>query len=457
MINKGRVWIYLLACSVVLTPLQVRAVAEVDQADAEVVSASQPERIDPEQSIEDILREFYHGPIGSKLKARDAAGELFVSDGKSEIKVGPENAQWGKHRTTAYENALIQAENEIVRRRGLKLQAEKLREYFSDTDRPVPDFQPDDLGDGGKFERIVSKLLSVAEGNLDKELDKLGVDKEEFKVAPEPQRHLMFREALTKTTTREATADLAGVMPIKTFEAHNSTGEHVIGVVVVQSEKMKQFAREIVNARGDIKPEKGEAGRPIYEVITENPKALVDEFGLRRLYDEDGYPVLVSFGQSANAYRGEDRRKQRRYREAAQKAAEASADSQITFFVAGKAHWTDENTMQELFEEAEKVHPNNYKESDNVLQVVNTVRENSRAKAKANITGLTTVYTWAMRYPLYPEQEVVGVVRMYSPKSERAARLMDHLTEKPKSAPKASISGQNGVRSSKDRMDVSDF
>lgn len=454
---KGRGWIWSLAMCLVLSSPHVRAEAEGERADVETAQASVPALSDPGESVEESINAYFLGPVGSELKARAARGEIYVGYATAEVKVGPTSPQWGKHRAAAYENALIEAENAFIRARGLKSQAEKLREYFSDTDRPVPNFQPEDLADGGKAERIVSKLLSVAEGRLDKELRELGVDEEDFRAAAPPQRQVLFREALNRTTTREALADLAGLMTMKTFEAHNSAGEHVIGVVVVQSPGLKEFAREIVSARGDIKADKSKAGPPIYEAIAAEPNLLVDEFGLRRLYDEEGFPVLISFGQSANAYTGEDSRKRRRYREAAKKVAEASADAGITFFVAGKANWTSKTSQDELLEEAVKVHPDGFRDQDDMIAAIETVRELSRARAKANLTGLTTVHSWSMAHPLYPDQEVVGVVRMYSPKSERMARQLDRPAKQTVAPSEVPRTGQTGVRSSKDRMDVHDF
>ncbi len=434
------------------------SVAEESPADQEIDSASAPDSyVDPAMEVEAAFGRFFAEGFGRKLQQRMAAGELYVGKAWAEVQVNPENSQWPKFRVMAYESAITEAENAYLMALSSKMAAEKVRSYFSDNSGEVPEFDDSLLTDQNKVSRIIDKVLTLTEGKLDKALEDLGISADEYNKTPEPQRHDLFKDALIKSSMKEAMGTLAGLLPIQTFEAQNKTGEHVIGVVVVASQKMRQLAHEIKTRRGKLAASETSKGRSVYEVVAADAGLLVDQFGIRRLYDEQGYPVLVSYGQWGNAYRGDNKRQARRQRAAALDQARMQADQQIAMFVAGKAMVTEESRVGQIVEQYVDVHKDGYKEEQDVARIVDQLNKESRARANVRLSGLADVYSWTKPHPVYPEHELVGVVRLWSPLNEQNMRRLKDFRAAGKTAAVKKPEGVNGTHQGKTYMRADDF
>ena len=94
---------------------------------------------------------------------------------------------------------------------------------------------------------------------------------------------------------------------------------------------MQDFAEQVIKARGEFTPDPARA-----QDLTErykDPSQLLQDFGVRRMFDKQGLPVIVSFAQWGSGYRGKDPDFAARYEEAAETQAEALADGQIADFL----------------------------------------------------------------------------------------------------------------------------
>ncbi|RLJ18514.1 hypothetical protein DJ031_11030 [bacterium endosymbiont of Escarpia laminata] len=447
-----------LAMGVVGYPLG--GMASESQADAEMEAASAPDPyVDPAMEVEAAFNRFFSEGFGKSLQQRMAAGELYVGKTWAEVQVAPQNSQWPKYRVMAYESALSDAENGYLMSLSAKIKSEKVRSYFADNSGEVPDFDDSLWRDQNKVARIIDKMLTLTEGRLDKALEELGIDPEEYGKTPKSQRHDLFKDALTKSSVKEAMGSLAGLVPVQTFEAQNKSGEHVIGVVVVASQKMRQFAHEIGTRRGKLTANEAKKGRPVHDVVAGDAALLIDQFGIRRLYDEHGYPVLISYGQWGNAYRGDNKRQARRQRAAALDQARMQADQQIAMFVAGKAMVTEESTVGQIVEQYVDVHKDGYKEEQEVSRIVDELNKRSRAKANVRLSGLADVYSWTQPHPVYPEHELIGVVRLWSPLNEQNMRNLKNFQPKQEAASKPQVKsgGMNDLHQGKSYMRADDF
>ena len=432
------------------------------EAETEVISdASVPdEESDPGILVEDAMEEYLNGP-GRKLKKKADRKDIWLGQGTAEVNVGPENPNWAKHRVLAYEKALINAENSYIKFQNQGIKAEKMRRFFSDANLNVPDFKDEDVANKGKFGCLVDKLLAVEEGKLDKSLHELGIDKEQFKKKFKAQKHQQLVDSINKSTMVESIGSLAGLIPVQTFEGQTSKGEHAIVVIVVASPKVRQLAHDILTRRGQFEPSSSKKREPLYDLFSKDKKILIDQFGVRRIYDDEGYPCLVSFGQWSNSARTGNARVNRKFRAAAKKQAESQAKNAIAMFIAGNSMYSSNSDIGESFEKAVNVHPDNYKEDITVNEIMDVIKENAKSRAKVDISGLSNIYSWTLKHPQYGH-EIVGVIVAWSPRDEQTARnLRDWKPDRDRTTQKKTqqkqYKGTTDVKQGKEYMDANDF
>ncbi|MEA2039422.1 MAG: hypothetical protein U9N82_06275 [Thermodesulfobacteriota bacterium] len=436
------------------------ATAEVEE---EMISeASEPVEEDPGKVVDNLLKEYLNDGRGKAIRDKISKEGGWIGYSTAEVSVGPENPNWAKNRVFAYEKALIDIENQYLLTQNQTIKAGKLRAFFKNASDVVPDFQPKDMGDPGKVGKLIDKLLAVAEGKLDKTLDELGIDKEQFNRTPKAQRHTLLSESLSKSTIVESIGSLAGLIPIQTFEGFNSQKEHVVGVICIATPNTKQFAYDILHSRGQLQPYK-KKGKDLYDLFSKDDNLLIDQFGIRKMKDEDGYPVLISFGQWANSKNTGDKRLMRRYRKAAKKQAASSAKNQIALFLAGNSIFQSNADIGEQFKESYNVHHDNYKEQDMVNSIMDGIRETSKSGAKVTMSGLVQLYSWTTKHPQYGH-EIVGVVMKWSPKDEKQARKLrewkperNKTIKKTSSSPTKQLKGSSGTKKGQEYMDSDDF
>ncbi|MCK4790015.1 MAG: hypothetical protein KAV87_40130 [Desulfobacteraceae bacterium] len=438
-------------------------VKESAEAEEEIISdASEPVEEDPGEKVDNLINEYLNNGRGKAIRKKISKEGGWIGFATAEVSAGPENPNWAKHRIFAYEKALNDIENQYITTQSQNVKAKKLKEYFKNASDVVPDFKSEDMDDPSKVGVLIDKLLAISEGKLDKTLEELDIDKEQFNRTPKAQRHTLFSESLNKSTIVESIDSLAGLIPIQTFEGFNSQKEHVVGVICISTPKMKQFAYDILHNRGNFKPS-NKKGKDLYDLFSKDDNLLIDQFGIRKMKDEEGYPVLISFGQWANSKNAGDKRLIRKYRKAAKKQAEALAKNQIALFLAGNSIFQSNSDIAEQFEESYKVHHDNYKEQDIVNSIMDGIREKSKSKAKVTMSGLIQLYSWTTKHPQYGH-EIVGVVMKWSPRDEKQARKLrewkpekkNNIERKPAKSTKQ-LKGTSGSKMGEEYMDLDDF
>jgi hypothetical protein len=461
MFDKFKLTLSLLFAGLVFGHLNAQEEYITSDEDVAVSEASEPEVVDASLMVEDMIDEYLNHGKGKAIRNKVQRDGGWIGYSYAAVNTTPENPNWAKFRVLAYDKALVNVENEYLQMQNQNIKAAKIRQIYQNANAEVPDFKPEEMSDSSKVNRLLNKLFAVTEGKLDKALDELGVDKEQFAEAPEKQRHVMFGESLTKATIVESIGSLSGMIPIQTFEGFNERKEHVIGVVCIVTPKLKQFAYDVLHSRGYIEPT-GKVGEDLYEKFSSEKSLLVDQFGVRKMIDKEGSPVLISFGQWANNHKTSNATLKTKYREVAKKQAAAQAKNQIAIFLAGKSMYQSESQVGELFEDAYNVSEDNYKEEDLTNTILDGLNETSQTKANVNMTGLVPLYTWTLKHPQYGH-EIVGAIYKWSPKDEMAARKLKNWkpnsNPKPHVAPKPKeeIKGENGSKQGQDYMDLDDF
>lgn len=142
---------------------------------------------------------------------------------------------------------------------------------------------------GDKVDQILNKLTQLAGAQLDKALKDLGIDANSL--IEERKKTLLKQEFLNKTMTN-AVGSMSGLIPVQTIVTQRR-GEYDVGVIAVISNKTRQLAKDMALARQNTIKGKGKA---ISEYLPKDTKGFLNEYGIRLVYDENGVPIILSYG-----------------------------------------------------------------------------------------------------------------------------------------------------------------
>jgi hypothetical protein len=422
-----------------------------DAVKAVAQAALDTDDVDVSQNIQDQIQTYLDK---SGLRERQRRHEIEILTATAAVEVPSTSRDWVMQRSAAYEEALLEAESDYVKQQGLRITDEEVSRVFKAGDQTPP---PYDTGQvPGKTAELVRKVVALANGKVDGELRAIGIDPTEYNAAPQPQRYLQMQNAMKRLTARQAVGELTGLVTAQTFEGQDGKGNYMIGVVAVVSPTMKDFARDVLTAHGNIAPDPARA-QDLTRVYSDR-KQLIPEFGVRRLFDSAGLPVLVSFAQWASGYSGSDPAVSEQYRRVAMEQAEARADAQIAQFLKGSMMVDSQSETGRTIEKAAERLPDGYVQDDAATKsVTDAMLRTLRSHSQVQVTGIETLYSWGAKHPK-TGQKIVGVIRIWSAAGEKAVRqLRDQhgsAAAKPVAAPP---NGTPSVTKGRDLMNASDF
>ncbi|MCP3890343.1 MAG: hypothetical protein GY702_15955 [Desulfobulbaceae bacterium] len=387
---------------------------------------------------------------------------LWVGYATAAVNARKSDPSWGKSRIIAAQKAVIEAENKFAKEYGQKIASDKIREYYSDESGVIPDY---DFGNKSQNEnqylRIINKLLTLNEVKLDNALAELGISPEELQQSPPKQRHLLFADRFESSVKREAIANLSGLLTFKTYEGFGDKGEYHIAALLVLSDKMKQLAYQMAKTNSTMVPDPLRVGSKQMEGLVAAPAvSLIPDFGVKRLYDVEGYPVLVSFGQWSSMVGSSDSKKMARKREAAYKQAEALADQGLAEFVNGHINYSSLNTIGETERTDAVVDVDNFKSSEDIAQLTDSIREKAVKKSRVRMVGVRELRRWSGVHPDNTATEVFGVIRYWSPVNAENMNKVRNWKPKKTRIKQAASSAQKSnpsIKGSQERMSINDF
>lgn len=437
----------LLAGAAALAASPVLAAGD-DPMDVASTALAAGEGYDPDAEIEQRMQDFIEQ---AGFGAKKRAGTLFVEFGKATVKVGSENLDWVKFRASAYAEALLDAQAKLVSEQSTSIKTQTAQKFLKGVDEP-PAYTPS--ATPNQVVEVIQKVLAVASGRLDNELRDLGIDPKAYDAAPPAQKTAMLNDHLHRTVTTRSIGDTISACPVKTFEGHDANGHYCVGVVIVTSSRVRDLVKQIASARGDFAPDPARAQdlRTLYA----DPKALLADFGVRQLFDEQGLPVIVSFAQWASSYRGPDAAMAATYREAARRQAELAADGQIADFVKGSVTYDRSGTTGQEIDRIASVLPDSAT-IDETKKAIDEQRRSIILTAQVQLTGLTTLRNWTAVHPA-SKIPIVGVIRIWSAVNEKAMRTMMGSSAARRSTAAASAPpGTAGATESRQLMKSEDF
>lgn len=388
----------------------------VSEVEARYAEMSAPKEFKPasQQVMEE--RDRYLSERELNLGSADNPGGAYIEWGQGLVSVAPTSPGYVKARYVAYQRALADAQARYVQFQSKRVTTRTLSELFSDDSQ----LDPRSIEKKSTAQVIKDKTAALTEAKLDKALSGLGVDPRLFDGQTFEKKKTLFEESLLKNSITRAAGSVAGLRPLVTFEGVDEKGSAVVGVLAVISEKFRQLAYEISVGRLG-QSTAGRIGEPISQQIPKEPGELMDELGIRVLIDENGDRCVVAFGQwSFIASEAQSARQQERGRNNARDRAEAQADAAIADFVGACLNFEEEAVMGEVVQEYVVTHKDGFQEHRDIVDFVDRLSRTITIKADATIRGLSTIHTWSGKHPDYG-QNVVGVIRSWSPTSQAAA------------------------------------
>lgn len=438
-----------------LTPADL---AEVERA---MTTSAQPDPIDPGMEIEKAIADYKRGEgQGFVQKARQ--GKLYFGVGQANVMLLPEDREWANARVMAYKEALLNAKADYLAHLGFDAMSKEATRLFDDPSQ-MPRFDAEELASASKIGELLDKAVAVAGGMLDEKLVELGIDPAEFRAAPSEKRAVLFERSVSNKVTQRARHELTGVMPVKSFEANDADGNHVVAVAIVVSPKMRSFVDDIIRSKGDVAADPDKASQMPLDVLFADKAGLINEFGIRRMTDEQGYPVLVSFGQSGNPYRGNDYQQRFDSRAVSFAAAQAEAVGNFAtlFKSTGELSQATSNVMSNRRVGIVRAEGKSVSESEESgREFIRAVeREMESSGRVTDLAGTSELMRWTVKHPVYGH-EINGVIYVWHPVGEQNARILRNAASpSPAQAPRTTQArnGQAGASQSKKLMSADDF
>ncbi|BBF22849.1 DUF6844 domain-containing protein [Sutterella megalosphaeroides] len=395
---------------------------------------------------------------GCKKKGRDLSQpecrlEQIIYTGDATVTAEKTDPKWIERRQLAFMEASLNALAQFAEGQSLTNSVESLREYVQD-DRPIPE---DPFRAKGRISEMLDKVMALGDAMLNKYLNDYGVDPAAYAALPQEERKKMLELKLTSRSTMRAAAEMTGLVPLMTFEGSDGRGGHVVRVVYVASPERVSTAKSILRNQAKIGPNDAKKNpRGVARFYELPPEKLFTAYGVRMVYDEEGYPVLLAYGQSG-VEKTPDKNLQGMLITQARNDARSAAINQLTLLLQSSvAKKAARSSVSTLASEAVKVRNADgsvasKQETENTLykQVEEATSVTGRI---SNFAGVRVVKTWQWVEP-QSHLPVVGAVVMWSPKTASVseaiatARPTSPSAPAPAAAAKPAVKEKSGVSS----------
>ncbi|EAC1609793.1 hypothetical protein EA182_03640 [Campylobacter jejuni] len=357
------------------------------------------------KSIEDFFEEFADNFGIEYGITKD--GKTFYT-GKSTVAVNDTDPQFAQALQNAYQKAMLNLQSEFIRDAFGRIATSKIQNYEADNSTNAKEF--DELPKGDKVDQILNKLTQLAGAQLDKALKDLGIDTNSL--SEDRKKTLLKQEFLNKTMTN-AIGSMSGLVPVQTIVAQRR-GEYDVGVIAIISNKTRQLAKDMALARQSAIKGKGKA---ISEYLPKDTKGFLNEYGIRLVYDENGAPIILSYGNWGYVADPSNAKKTNILEDRAKETALTMADAAIIEFINTNLSLKDERTTGDTYEEIIKQSINvndssTQEQTQNITNIIDKVNSKIKASASGKIRGIRTLKKWS--YTSENGIEHVGAVRFYS-------------------------------------------
>jgi hypothetical protein len=338
-------------------------------------------------------------------------GKVFlIAYGSSIVAKALDDSGWVRNRTMAYNEAILEAKSNMAEFLSLELKSNRaflLESFGNEAAPPLVEAMAKPLSIMDKASTLTGLALDNEIKKFDADWDGTNKTNEERNVRLAAQRKLITLELSSK-----ARAFLQGTTPIFNAEGPDDEGQYYVSVGIVWSPRSTLVAESIYNPT--IAPPSGpkKALSVQDRIVALSDEELAGTLGLRIWWDQDGLPVIVSFGQASGAG----------FKAVAKKTSGLIAQAQITQFIA-------EQIASETYFSA-KQDTRFYKDNDS-FEAFDESKFNALIEANSKVVliqGLGTIHYKKMKHPISNQKIVVNVMA-WSPASNKLARKLKTLSD----------------------------
>jgi hypothetical protein len=371
------------------------------------------------QLVRDALSKWESTDLAQTLQDRSDAGNLTLLIGDViSVKDSTSSASFGKSRDMAFSASFLNVQAKYVELRSQKISTSTLSESMNKNPSQA-DLKLEDPAAKDRVIRIGDKIYQLTEAMIDNALRKEGVSEGEIAKLEPSKRIETLRNSLSRKSRVQAFGEVAGVLPIQNFEATDCEGRAAVVTVAVHSLKNLDFARAVVRKQPIMAQPDDAAPKALAATVRDeiNNKEILRILNLRKVYDQKGYPSLLSYGQWSYVNTGGTPRDRELREDFARTQAEANAKANIAFYLNGTASSLVETDVSEFEKNTIQV----TKES-NITESLSEGLEKQfkrfEAKGQVQISGLRRIQTWSTEYPDPSGAKgvvIVGAVVAWSP------------------------------------------
>lgn len=383
---------------------------------------------------------------------QDIDGRFFYKAISVSIKKA-QSKQWAKGRQMAYEKAYMEARQEFIKDIFGRQSTSTYRKFFQNESEDNRDFE--ESRTTSKLVALWDKIIALKDEQMNQKLLDAGLNPEDYDALPVQQKRILFMDTFIKKSLTRARGDISGMLPLKTFCAVDPEGTTAVGVIAMYSPKLKQLAYEIRNKR-EIQIRKKE-GKKLDQWIPETDKELSNEFGIRCVYDENGIPNLISYGQWSYIYSGSSASMRYEKKKSAFNVADDLANANISEFLRSSMSYRSENKQGTKIEHA-VIYEDGFITEEEVEDIIDQTFSRADIRSRSEIRA-RIFKKWEYKQEKGPK--TLGIVKIWTPEIDHSRQKVRNWrpdrNKKLEKKPTVIQKQKEEITESRDVMEIDDF
>lgn len=449
-------------CAYAQEAVSIDSVEPDEQFDAE------PEMSDPPPTVGAILQTEYEDWLefakeqtinGCKASGRDLRSdacdlEKNIISGEAVVSVSKSHSRWIEARQMAYVQAMNEAYSNYAQQMNASNQVRIISRMLTDDNRleaPSKAVQVSSYEDGkpGKITELFNKVYALGEGFIDQKLREFNVDPAKYERQPIEVKKKLFENSVQQLAEFAASAETSGMVPMQTFYGEDAMGKYGVKVVFTTAPSRVSLVRQMLKEGANIAADPQKASKQtIAERFKLPGKEMFDLMGTRLVYDENGYPTLLAFGQaSVSVPRNHPTFAQRE--QVARSMANSNAVNALTLLLKSSTNVkrlqsqnSGTTTQQSMTVDAQD-NASFAEITEDVVKAYFDQTIDTSARI-SNFEGMKTLHSWSY-YDRDSQKYVLGSVVMWSPVTAMQTKAQKQALKGPQIHSEVSGSSNNGT------------
>jgi hypothetical protein len=356
-----------------------------------------------------------------------SGNEFYIAIGVSNIRAPLDNPNYITSRMNAFQSAQLNAWAEIRRFVGATIAARAGSIYKEAS-------ASGEMPSANEPSPTQAKVKALLDGVLDRALERVGVDP--ATATPVQREQALTTDFFQRSAAVAAAGPIVGVQSWATFEGSGRGEGYQIAVVAIWSPKLQEMAQSMFTLE-PFPP--GVPGKAVSEWIPTEPLERLTTFGVQMIRDENGHPVLISYGQDAPLTASS------RSVDAAVSKARNTAMMNLRFFAGAQLKAFEDFSSAESVEE--------FADGTAAYASESTFQEQIDVLAPAaSFSGISTVHTWVHDHPI-TGKPVAGTVVAWRPQSALLANRMGEQMAAPPRRSQATTPAAQPAQPARQRID----